>query len=55
MVAEVVMMCHCSAPTIRRRIGDRSSRAVKLGKSRNCAIRIPPSDLDKRLYREATP
>ena len=54
-VAEVAMMCHCSAPTIRRRIADGSLRAVRMGKSRNCAIRIPPSALDKWLHREATP
>jgi excisionase family DNA binding protein len=51
-VAEVAMMCHCSAPTIRRRIADGSLRAVRLGKSRNCAIRIPRSALDEWLRRE---
>jgi excisionase family DNA binding protein len=54
-VSEVMMMCHCSASTIRRRIGDGSLRAVRLGKSRNCAIRIPHSALDEWLHREATP
>ena len=53
-VAEVAIMCHSSTPTIRRRIADGSLRAVKLGKSRNCAIRIPRRALDEWLHREAT-
>jgi excisionase family DNA binding protein len=53
-VSEVAMMCHCSAPTIRRRIADGSLRAVKLGKSRICGIRVPRSALDEWLHREAT-
>jgi excisionase family DNA binding protein len=43
-----------SEPTIRRRVADGSLRAVKLGDSRNCAVRIPRSALDEWLHREAT-
>jgi hypothetical protein len=53
-VFEVAMMCHCSAPRIRRRIADGSVLAVKLGEARSCAIRIPGSALDEWLHREAT-
>jgi excisionase family DNA binding protein len=50
-VCEVAMMCHCSDPRIRPRIADGSLRAVKLGKPRSCAIRIPCSALDEWLHR----
>ena len=40
-----------SAATIRRRVADGSLRAVKLGESRNCAVRIPRSALDEWLAR----
>jgi excisionase family DNA binding protein len=53
-VAEVAMRLGVSAPTIRRRVADGSLRAVKLGDSRNCAVRIPRSALDEWLHREAT-
>jgi excisionase family DNA binding protein len=50
-VAEVAMRLGVSAPTIRRRVADGSLRAVKLGDSRNCAVRIPVSALDEWLAR----
>jgi excisionase family DNA binding protein len=53
-VAEVAMQLGVSEPTIRRRVADGSLRAVKLGDSRNCAVRIPRSALDEWLHREAT-
>jgi excisionase family DNA binding protein len=53
-VSEVAMMCHCSPLTIRRRIADGSLRAVRLGKSRDCAIRIPRSVRGEWLHREET-
>jgi excisionase family DNA binding protein len=51
-VAEVALELGVSAPTIRRRVADGSLRAVKLGDSRNCAVRISCSALEEWLHRE---
>jgi excisionase family DNA binding protein len=54
-VAELAEIVRCSEPTIRRRIADGSLRAVKLGRGRNSAVRIPRTALDKWLATAAEP
>jgi excisionase family DNA binding protein len=48
-VAEVARRLLCSEPTVRRRIRAGDLPAVKLGRSRNSAVRVPIDGLDAWL------